>query len=98
MPKLSTAKEKAAPTIDITEAPEEFITQLQRVTAKKQRLIVRRRGRAVAAVVPMRDLRLLERMWEQLEDRSDVDYAQAMLADPSQAPRPLEEIRAKLGL
>jgi hypothetical protein len=98
MRELSPARNKTTPTIDITEAPEEFVTQLQRVTTKKQRLIVRRRGRAVAAVVPMSDLRLLEQMWEQLEDRSDIAYAEAMLVDPSQTPRPLEEIRARLGL
>jgi hypothetical protein len=98
MPKTPAARRKAAPAIDISEAPAEFITQLQQVTARKQRLIVRRRGRAVAAVIPMRDLRLLEQMWEQLEDQSDVEYARKMLADPTQVPRPLEEIRTERGL
>ena len=97
MPKLPAAPHKAPLAIDISEAPAEFITQLQQVTAKKQRLIVRRRGRAVAAVVPMRDLRLLEKMWEQLEDESDIEYARKMLADPTQTPRRLEEIRSRLG-
>ena len=66
-------------------------------TIKKQRLIVRRRGRAVAAVVPMWDHRLLEKIWEQLEDESDIEYARKMLADPTQTPRRLEEIRSRLG-
>jgi hypothetical protein len=96
MSKLPAAKGKTTPTIDLSEAPAEFISQLQQVTARKQRLIVRRGGRAIAAVVPMRDLRLLERMWEQLEDQSDVEYARKILADPTQAPRPLEEIRSYL--
>ena len=97
MRKLPAAPHKAPLAIDISEAPAEFITQLQQVTVKKQRLIVRRKGRAVAAVVPMRDLRLLEKMWEQLEDESDIEYARKMLADPTQTPRRLEEIRSRLG-
>lgn len=98
MPKLLAGKEKTALTLDISEAPAEFITQIQQVTAKKQRLILRRKGKAVAAVVPLRDLRLLEQLWEQLEDQSDIEYARKMLEDPTQTPQPLEEIRSTLGI
>jgi antitoxin (DNA-binding transcriptional repressor) of toxin-antitoxin stability system len=84
--------------LDLTASPEEFVARLAEIAAKKQRVVVRRRGRAVAALVPLRDLRLLEQIWEQLEDESDVEYARKMLADPTQTPVPLSEVRAKLGL
>ena len=55
---------------------------------------VTRRGRAVAAIVPIEDLDLLERM----EDELDLRAAREALADPGNAtPIPWDEVEAELG-
>ena len=48
----------------------------------------------MAAVVSMEDLRLLEK----LEDQMDVEVARKRLADPNEVPIPYERIRKELGL
>ena len=53
---------------------------------------MRRGGKAVAAVVPIEDLRFLER----LENRIDLAEAKRALADPRRIP--YERLRKKLGL
>jgi hypothetical protein len=98
MSKPSTAQATRTETLDLASSPEELASRLLDLTNRKQRVIVRRSGRAVAALVPLQDLRLLEQIWERLEDESDVEYARKMLADPEQTPIPLAEVRAKLGL
>jgi prevent-host-death family protein len=65
---------------------------VRRAAEAKERVVVRRRGRAVAAVVPIEDLRFLER----LEDRIDLAEARRALADPRRVP--YERLRKKLGL
>jgi hypothetical protein len=59
-----------------------------------QRIVLRKGRKAVAAVVSMEDLRLLE----ELDDRLDVAEARKRLADPNQVPIPYERIRKELGL
>ena len=65
---------------------------VRRAAVGKERVVVRRRGKAVAAVVPIEDLRFLER----LEDRIDLAEAKRALADPRRIP--YERLRKKLGL
>jgi hypothetical protein len=59
-----------------------------------QRIVLKKGRRAVAAVVSMEDLRLLEK----LEDQMDVEIARKRLADPYEVPIPYERIRKELGL
>ena len=59
-----------------------------------QRIVLKKGRRAVAAVVSMEDLRLLEK----LEDQMDVEMARKRLADPNEVPIPYERIRKELGL
>jgi len=59
-----------------------------------QRIVLKKGRRAVAAVVSMEDLRLLEK----LEDQMDVEVARKRLADPNEVPIPYERIRKELGL
>ena len=59
-----------------------------------QRIVLKKGRRAVAAVVSMEDLRLLEK----LDDRLDVAEARKRLADPNEVPIPYERIRKELGL
>ena len=59
-----------------------------------QRIVLKKGRRAVAAVVSMEDLRLLEK----LEDQMDVEIARKRLADSSEVPIPYERVRKELGL
>ena len=67
---------------------------LTRVVTRRERVVVHRRGKAVAALVPLEDLALLE----ELEDRADVQEAKRRLADPNDKAIPYEQVRQELGL
>ena len=65
--------------VTATEAREHFADTLNRVSYRGERIVVfRRGGKDVAAVVPMDDLELLQK----LEDRLDRDAIQKALAEP----------------
>jgi PHD/YefM family antitoxin component YafN of YafNO toxin-antitoxin module len=83
MPRLATQKRQ-----------ETFSHSLTRVVTKRERVVVHRRGKAVAALIPLEDLALLE----ELEDRLDVEEAERRLADPNEVPIPYEQVRKELGL
>ena len=64
-----------------------------RRASRGQRFIVQRRGKDVAALVPLEDLDALER----LEDEADLRAAREALAEPG--PNiPWEKVKADLGL
>ncbi len=78
-----------------SKAREGFADTINRVAFGKERVIVRRRGRDVAALVPIADLRLLE----DLEDRIDLADARAALAETKKkGAKPLDVILKDLGL
>ena len=56
------------PAVSTVEARNEFSTVLNRAAFGKERVILARRGKAIAAIVPMDDVRLLRA----LEDRADL--------------------------
>ncbi|BFU93577.1 MAG: hypothetical protein NTNFB02_02990 [Nitrospira sp.] len=60
-----------------SKARQGFADTINRAAYGKERVVVRRRGKEVAAVVPIDDLRLLE----ELEDRIDLADARAALAE-----------------
>jgi prevent-host-death family protein len=82
------------PKRNATQVRDEFADTIHRAADKKERIIVHRRGKPVAAVVPIEDLRLLE----ELEDRVDQEEARRILADPTEDFRPWKEARQELGL
>jgi PHD/YefM family antitoxin component YafN of YafNO toxin-antitoxin module len=59
----------------------------------KERLILTRRGKKLAAIIPVEDLELLE----ELEDQLDVAAARAALAE-SEERLSYEDLRRDLGL
>ncbi len=63
--------------ISISSAREELADALNRVAYGGERILIHRRGKNVAAVVSVEDLKLLER----LEDKIDLDLAREALAD-----------------
>ena len=56
------------PAVSTVEARNEFSTVLNRAAFGKERVILARRGKAIAAIVPMDDVKLLRA----LEDRADL--------------------------
>ena len=60
-----------------SKAREGFADTINRVAFGKERVVLRRRGKEIAAVVPIDDLRLLE----ELEDRIDLVDARAASAE-----------------
>ncbi len=81
--------------IKATKAREIFAEILNRVAYRGERVRVSRHGRNVAAMVPIEDLELLER----LEDEEDVRAAEAALADARKhGTVPWDEAKRDLGL
>ena len=66
--------------ITASEARDEFAEVINRVAYGGERVVIRRREKELAAVIPMEDLRLLERLIEQEEDRIDVEEAEEIIA------------------
>jgi prevent-host-death family protein len=71
-----------------------FSDTINRVAFGKERIVLRRRGKEIAAVVPIEDFRLLE----ELEDRIDLMDARAALTETKKkGAKPLEAILKELG-
>jgi antitoxin (DNA-binding transcriptional repressor) of toxin-antitoxin stability system len=74
---------------------EGFADAINRAAFGNERVLLRRRGRAVAAVIPIDDLRLLEA----LEDRVDLVDARAALAQADKkSAQSFDAILKDLGL
>ena len=71
---------------------EEFSETLNRVAYKGERIVLERRGKDVAALVPVEDLELLEL----LEDRMDLEAARKALKEHGSIS--LDELKAELGI
>jgi prevent-host-death family protein len=71
-----------APKLTATTTRQNFADILNRAAYGGERIVVHRRKKPVAAVVPMADLELLE----QLEDEIDVAAARKALKDPRTIP------------
>ncbi|MCX5648476.1 MAG: type II toxin-antitoxin system Phd/YefM family antitoxin [Planctomycetota bacterium] len=78
-------------TIPISEAREHLADLGNRVSLRGERLVVKRRGKVLFALVPVEDLELLER----IEDRLDLDALRAAKDEPS---KPWAEVKKALGL
>ena len=76
---------------------QEFAETVNRVAYGRERVVVRRRGKDLAALIPYEDLMLLE----QLEDRLDLEQAEEILARAKanrEKPIPWSEAKKKLAL
>ncbi|MBA3308231.1 MAG: type II toxin-antitoxin system Phd/YefM family antitoxin [Chloroflexi bacterium] len=69
----------ATKAISVTDARDDFAELVNRVAYGKDRVIISRRGRKLAAIVPVSDVALLEL----LDDELDLMAARAALADPA---------------
>jgi prevent-host-death family protein len=84
--------------VSSSEAREEFSEIINRVAYGGERVVIRRRDKELAAVIPMEDLKLLERLIEEEEDRIDAEEAMKVLNDPTEESVPLEQVKKELGL
>jgi prevent-host-death family protein len=82
--------------LNVSKAREEFPDIVNRAAYGKERTIVSRRGKDLAAVIPIEDLRLLEQLAREEMDRQDIEAAQAALAEPGDNV-PLGVVKKKLG-
>ena len=78
-----------------SKARDEFADTINRVAYSGERIVLERHGKAVAAIVPIRDLEILER----IEDRLDLDEAHAALAEAKRKGGTVswEKVKAALG-
>jgi prevent-host-death family protein len=85
------------PRITASKAEQAFAETLNRVASKRERLILHRQGKDIAAIVPMKDLAALEEM----EDRLDLEEAKKALAEAKkkgEKPIPWARAKKELGL
>ena len=79
--------------IGVAEIRDNLADALNRVAYAGERVILQRRGKGVAALVSMEDLKLLEH----IEDQHDLTEARKALA--KKRPNiPFEQVKAELGL
>jgi prevent-host-death family protein len=76
------------------EARDRFGDLLGRAAHGKERVVISRHRKRVAALVPIEDLELLEAF----EDARDVAELRKRLANPGGKPIPLDKLAAKLGV
>lgn len=79
-------------TMTTVEARDHFSDVLNRTAYGKERIVLTRRGKQLAAVLPLEDLELLE----ELEDRIDAEDARKALAEPGGVS--LANLKQDLGL
>jgi prevent-host-death family protein len=81
--------------VSTVKAREQFSEVVNRAAYGKERVILTRRKKDLAAVVPIEDVKLLEA----LEDRLDLEDARAALAEAKKKGTiPWEKIKVELGL
>ena len=67
--------------MNVSKARSEFPELVNRAAYGKERTIVSRRGKDMAAVIPMEDLHLLERLAREEQDRADLAAARVALRE-----------------
>jgi prevent-host-death family protein len=79
--------------VSVSEAREAFADLINRAAYRHERVLISRRGRAIAAIVPIEDVEALER----LEDEYDLKAVEEALAEGGE-PIPWEQIERELEL
>jgi prevent-host-death family protein len=81
--------------VSVSDARQDFAELVNRAAYRGERVMVARRGRPIAAIVPIEDVEFLERY----EDEIDLRLAREELADPENAVRiPWEQVKRELDL
>ncbi len=80
-----------------SKARETFSDTVNRVAYRGERIVLQRRGKAIAALVPVADFERLERLSEEEEDRLDNAAADAALREKGKSV-PWTTVRKRAGL
>jgi prevent-host-death family protein len=84
--------------LNVSKARDEFPDIVNRAAYAKERTIVSRRGKNLAAVIPIEDLKLLERLEREEMDRIDIADARAALKEAEEkGTTSLEDLMRELG-
>lgn len=85
------------PRLRISEVREDFPEVVNRAASAKERTIVSRRGKDLAVVIPIEDLRLPERLLQEGMDRQEIADARAALKEAKEKGRiPLRGLMREL--
>jgi prevent-host-death family protein len=82
--------------LTVSKAKAEFTDIVNRVSKTKERTVLSHRGKGIAAVVPIEDLRLLEHLTQEEMDRQDIEDARKALAEGGKSV-PLRDFMRELG-
>jgi len=86
------------PRLNVSKAREEFPEIVNRAAYAGERTVVSRRGKDLAAIISIDDLRLLERLAEEEMDRIDIADARAALKEAEEKGTiPLRDFIRELG-
>lgn len=86
-------------TVSTVEARSQFAELVNRAAFGKERIILTRRGKEVAAVVPLEDLYVTQKLIARMEDMEDLQEARAALEEADrEGTISLEELERELGL
>jgi len=84
-------------TLTIVQARSSLADSLNRVAYRGERIRISRRGKTVAALVPVEDLDALERMEDEADARAAKKALREYEKDPTTA-MPYDEFRRRMGL
>lgn len=87
--------------ISTSQARDEFADILNRVAYKGERIVLQRRGKSLAAIIPFNELEFLERMIQEAEDRADADdfaKAKADFEASGEKAVPWKQVKKNLGI
>jgi prevent-host-death family protein len=88
-------------TVTAARAAKSFAKTLERVRVGRERIIVERNGKELAAIVPVEDLKLLMRLVEEVEDNALAEMAierEREAEKKGEKPIPWTKVRRELGL
>jgi prevent-host-death family protein len=86
-------------TVTTKEARDQLSELVNRAAYGKERIVLTRRGKGIAAIVPLDDLLALEQMMRRLEDQADLEAAQKALDEAKRKGTvPWEKVKEELGL
>ena len=82
---------------NVVELRQSLADLLNRAEYQGERIVIHRRGKDAAAIVPIADLKLLERLLEEAEDRLDGKAAREALAESAERIS-YADVQTRLGL
>lgn len=82
----------------VVEARSQFAEVINQTSYGKERIILTRQGKDLAALISVEDLALFERLLEEEQDRLDIQEAKSRLSNPEETPIPYEQARKGLAI